>query len=272
MLLRCSLFVSALSLVAACDWSAPKIGEICSDNPQICDDIQTEGWCRYERAQLIRRRDLDLRQPSNEDNQYRMLLDWQSFRDCVNLAAQVQHVKSKDKSTVRNEAYLASLKNIAELQQRIRKSTYPPLVYYRWSQSGSERDLRLLLKLDRDGKMQTTEMQQMIATYYAKYDKPREIEAHLKALEYLGPEEEIPLSIFASLATDYYQRKENELAYIWSLLAHEHQMEAVALDELRAKLGADPDRLGQLDDIADEVIDSIHNRDFVRPRLLLESL
>ena len=271
MLLRCSLFVSALTLVAGCDWSAPSIGEICSDNPQLCNDIQTEGWCRHERAQLIRRRDLDLRQPDNEDNQYRMLLDWKSFRDCVDLAAQVQHVKATEKGTLRNQAYLASLKNITELEQRIRKSKYPPLVYYRWSQSGSERDLRLLLKLDRSGKMQTTEMQQMIATYYAKYDKPREIEAHLKALEYLGPEEEIPLSIFASLATDYYQRKEYELAYIWSMLASEHQMEAVAIDELRGVLGSDPERLEQLESIAEQVIDSIDNRDFVRPRLLLES-
>lgn len=262
MLLKCFTLLLALLLLSGCEWSNGSLSGICKNHPELCEDIQTAGWCRNERADLIRLRYKGLTEPKNEDNHYRTLLAWETFRDCINVASQITHIKAADKVSIRTEAYLASLEGIKKLEQQVSKSSYPPLVYYRWSHFGNERDLKKLLRLDRQGKMRTTEQQLMIASYYAKYDKAKELAAHHKALEYLTADQEVPYSSFASLATNYYQNKEYDQAYVWSVLASNHQIDSVNLAQLQHMMKASDEEIAQLEEQADDIMDQINQRRF----------
>ena len=245
--------------------------QVCNDYHEICHDIDTEGWCKHQRSDLIIRRYQQLQTPRDLDNTYRTLMSWRKFNDCIAVASKITRRTVEDRTSVRTKAYLTSIKEIEKLEQQTLASTYPQLMYYHWAEDGKQYRIDALIKLDQQGKMASTELQLMMASYYAKVDKTKEMTAQYNALSLLDLASEYQLNnqIYASLATNYYQKNKYHLAFIWARVAEKSGLKTAAVSTLKRKLKAEKYDLKHLEDIAHKTYLSIAANKFTPPEQLL---
>lgn len=254
-------------LISGCNDKRVSLSQICSEQAQICDDIESEGWCKQKRADLIVRRYNAIESPDDQDNQYRTLMAWHDFNQCIELAASITRKNVLDRTSQKASAYLVSLEGIARLEQQTRASTLPQLLYYHWVIDGDPSRVRLLIRLDRRNKLATTELQLMMASYYAKVDKKKEMTAQYNALRYLDSNDmsAVDNQLFASLATSFLQQNNYRLAYIWTKIAEQSGLKTNNSNSLQRQLSARSVDLNRLQTIAKRTFDSIKSHDFITP-------
>ena len=172
-----------------------------------------------------------------------------------------------DRTSAKTLAYLTSIKEIAKLEQATRASQYPQLLYYHWVQDGSRTKIRKLLKLDRANKLETTELQLMMASYYAKVDTNKEIKAQYNALKLVTPASAslIDNQLYASLATNFMRQKKYPLAYIWTQIAELSGLKTANTNLLKSRLNSQSVDFDKMTTIAKTTYASINAHDFVSP-------
>ncbi|MDP2560305.1 DUF2989 domain-containing protein [Psychrobium sp. 1_MG-2023] len=257
----------AVLILSGCDFGGETIYAICEDKPQICNDIKTEGWCKNERALVIRNRAKEVEGSVSDRHLYQSLKDWKSFSQCIEIAANIKRRQIKDRTAVKPATFLKTLEEIEKIERQTSDSNLPQFLYYHWAETGDKSKIKRLISLDRRNKLRTTELQLMIASYYTKHDKKKAIKAQYKALKYLTEDdlETLDPSLFASLATHFYQTEKYELAYIWtqiSALAGLSPNEYTSLKRKLSDLTIDTDKLNE---IAEHTYESIYDLDFVAP-------
>ncbi len=266
---KATLITSIISLsLTGCFSDEKSIYGICEDHSAICTDIETKGWCKEERSSLIRNRYLQLTKPEDELNLYHSLVNWRKFSKCIETASNIKRRKLEDRDPTKAASFVNSVKEIEKLEQLTQASTLPQLLYYHWAQSGDEVKIDRLLTLDKQDKLQTTELQMMIASYYRKIDRKKAATAHYKALAYLTKDDLDTLdhSVFASLSTYYYQAKKLKLSYIWAQVAVKYGLKANLYSSLTGELQRKGVSLDELDKKADQLFDSIQILNFQPPK------
>lgn len=257
-------FSGLLMLLAGCS-DHQTVKEMCDNNPHFCTDLNDDGWCRYPRADVIDHR-FALEKTPSDDNRYQMLLTWEKYRDCIQLAADVRQLDKREAAANRMRGYLTSLKEIDELAAATRDSDYPYLLFWHWSREGREAALEKLLEADKRDELNISEIQYRLGTYYAKSDPDLAIKKMLYALELLPKKENFSGDIITSLATLYYRSKNPENAYVWMHIAELAEVEGASSDSIAEYLRLTPDQRDELDDKAEEIYDQIQDRKFVPPR------
>jgi len=254
-------------LLSGCGDSRITLYDMCEQQPNICNDIASQGWCKQQRADLISHRFQSIVAPDDQDNHYRTLLAWGEFHQCIGVASKIMRTTITDRSSVKTLAYLTSIKEIEKLEQATRASQYPQLLYYHWAQDGSRTKIRKLIKLDRANKLETTELQLMMASYYAKVDTNKEIKAQYNALKLVTPASAslIDNQLYASLATNFMRQKKYPLAYIWTQIAELSGLKTANSNLLKSRLSNQSVDLDKMTAIAQTTYASINAHDFVSP-------
>jgi len=259
--------VFATLLLSGCGDSPVTMYQMCEEQPNICSDIASEGWCKHKRAELIGRRYQSIITPKDQDNQYRTLVAWRDFNQCINVASKIMRTTVSDRTSTKTLAYLTSLKEIDKLEQATRNSKYPQLLYYHWVQDGSRQKINQLVKLDRANKLATTELQLMMASYYSKVDTTKEIKAQYKALKLLTPASApmIDNQLYASLATNFLRQKKYRQAYIWTKISEFSGLKTASSSMLKRQLTDREIDLDKMATIAQTTYASIESHSFISP-------
>lgn len=259
------LLLCLLPLVlGGCQKAHESLTSICADDPGLCADLNNDGWCRYERARLIRQRDtLATAQSKHAYHLYRTLEATERYRDCIGVAARVVHEKQKARQSDRGTAYLNSLVAVKALEAQIGASKEPHLLYYRYSRQGDMQALKEFLTYEGTGKLNTLELKAMLATYYAKRDKAKTYKLLVEALSL--PREEPNnkhLDLFQTLPTLAFQQGHYQEAYVWSRVAQMQGVKDMDLQSLKSILLKDKKLLRKLDNKADAINEAIEDGHF----------
>lgn len=135
----------------------------------------------------------------------------------------------------REQNYIFANYMLNSLNERTKGNENPYLLYWHWSRNGNNEAAKKLESLYEKNELKSYKIIFYMSQYYSKFDKEKSVDLFLKALEKLPPSEykdkkshkiyggltkdfSIHLSIFRSLVTYYYNKKDYEKAYIFSKL------------------------------------------------------
>lgn len=237
---------------------------ICGDTPQLCDDIKTQGWCKDERTNLIRNRYRQLTEPDDHKNLYNTLITWKKFNFCIEKASNIQRKKVTDREPTKAATFVTSVLEIEKLEKLTKSSNYPDLLYYHWVEYGDDNKMDKLVSLDKRGRLNTSDLQFKMSTYYGKVDRNKAINSLLNGLSLLTESklDSLDHSVFASITTYYYQMRKLELSYIWAQVAIKFGLKANLYSSLTVELKRKDIDLDELNIKADKIYQSIQDLNF----------
>ncbi len=250
--------------LSGCFYFEKSIYTICEENPDICSDIKTKGWCKEERTKLIRTREKQILAPNDQENLYRNLINWKSFSACIEIASQIKRRSLTDRSSTKAATFVNSIMEIQKLENKTKNSNYPHLLYYHWTQYGDDEKIEKLKILDKNGELNTSELQFKMASYYSKSDRSKFIKAQYTALSLLTKTdlENLDHGVFASISTYYFQIDNLKKSYIWSQVAVKFGLKANVYSSLIDKLNRQNIDLSILDLKAEAIYKSINELNF----------
>ncbi|TMP45408.1 DUF2989 domain-containing protein [Pseudoalteromonas citrea] len=264
MALRQAFVLSAL-LLSGCDESLT-LSRVCTETPGFCTDLNKDSHCKEQRANVAIARYIEYKDPT-DDNVYELLKLFETYNECVSLAAKIEHIKLKDKTTSRVEGHLTSLKEMNRIYQDTVNTTHPGLLYYQWSRNNNQTAMNKLLQMQDSPKVTSDpEIQLFLASYYAKFDDEKTINLLYRVLE-LNKEGHMPdLEVYTTLTSLFYKHKKYKHAYIFSKVARLSGFEDIDLFPVTQQLTSSGQSLGPLDDLASQTFADIQAGSFVSPR------
>lgn len=251
-------------LISACD-NGPSLRSICETHSEICQDLNTDAWCRNERRLVIFGRYEEMSTPTDEVR-YQLIQNFEAYSKCVHKASLIEHIKLKEKTTSRVNGYVTSIKELKRLSEATKDSNHPHLLYWHWSRNGDEAALSRFLKLRDTGVLQTPELQFKLATHYVKYNQDLTIDTLYHALELYDGSEPLNTEILTTLSTLYLKQEKFKHAYVWGKIAKENGATDIDLAPLRAMLENDNIRVSDLDGLANDYFSDINSGKFVPPK------
>lgn len=103
MLKRASLLLGLITL-AGCE-EPVTLAKVCKETPGFCADLNKDSHCKDERAEVILKRYSEYKEPTDE-NKYQLLKEFETYNQCITLAAKIEHIKLKAKKTSRIDGQL----------------------------------------------------------------------------------------------------------------------------------------------------------------------
>ncbi|TMP16440.1 DUF2989 domain-containing protein [Pseudoalteromonas sp. S2721] len=266
MLLRASVLLGLLAL-AGCE-DPLTLAKVCDETPGFCSDLNKDSHCKEQRAEVIIQRYVEYKSPTDE-NKYQLLKDFEKYDQCVSLAAKIEHIKLKEKTTSRVEGHLTSIKEMTRIFQDTKNTDHPGLLYYHWSRNNDQSALTKLLALEEKQDKRVTEdaeMQFFLASYYVKFDDEKTIDLLYKTLELNQAGETPNPEIYPTLVSLFYKHEKYKHAYTFARVAQLSGYEDVDILPIEHQLAAAGKSLDSLDDLAQKTFDSIQEGSFVSPR------
>jgi hypothetical protein len=228
------LLLTAL-LLSACSEGELTLRAVCDKEPGLCTDLNDDSHCNFQRRDLIMQRFEEKRLPSDK-NKYQLLLDFEKYSKCIELAAGIEHIKLKEKTSTRMVGYLTSLREIKRLSNETVSSDDPHLLYYHWSRNKSDSHLQRFLLAEQNNELETPQLQMALVSYYSKRDREKSIQLLHHALSLYPPNPKVDPEIYASLTSMFYKKKDYASSYHWALLAQKSGAFNVELQELKIYL------------------------------------
>ncbi len=257
--------------LSGCDqYFAPKVADICAENPQLCNDLNSDNWCRSEKAEIVNHRFRHQQQLSSEQ-QYNLIILFEDYKTCISRAANIEHIKYREKESDRMKGVITAQRELKRLARATKDDPHPLLAYYHWSRFGDEDALQRFLAANRAGKLNTPELLIALATIEVKHDLNLTRQTLYRALDLYQDDDGIDTEIFPTLVTIALEQEKYSQAYVWSIVAEEYDAHIEGNDRVnwakRFKLDTD-----SLDDMADEVIDAIEEGEFDATKLGLNNI
>lgn len=262
--LRSLLALSVIAL-SGCE-QALTLNQVCEETPGFCADLNKDSHCKDLRADVIFARYYEYKTPT-DDNKYQLLKNLEQYDKCVSLAAQIEHIKLKEKTTSRVEGHLTSQKEMTRIYQDTKLTDHPGLLYYHWSRNNSNFAMNKLLNMQDDPDVQSDpEIQMFLATYYAKFDDEKTIDLLYRVLELNPAGQQPPQEVYASLVSIFYKQKKYKHAYTFARVSQMSGFTEVDILPIQHEITSRGKSLEPLDELAQETYDSILSGEFVSPR------
>lgn len=260
-----SLFLIVF-LLFGCD-NSKSLANLCKENPQICHEFGEDSWCKAERVDVALSR-ISLKTQKQDEQKYKLLVAYEEYIDCMSLASQIQHIKLKEKTTLRINNLLKAKAQLSELAAQTLDSKHPHLLYYHWSRELNESSLQQFISLEGSNQLENTISQFHLATYYAKKDINKTIGLLFHSLELQQPKDKIVPEVLQTLATIFMNKDKPKQAYIWLKIYQLVEGKKDDRVELSLKQLAQRDKLdiNFLDKVADNTLSKIKNGDFKAPK------
>jgi hypothetical protein len=240
------------------------ISQICKEYPQMCNDLNSDAHCRREKAEIIRTRYANRQAPS-DPLKFDLLMQFEDYQECIGKAAQIEHIKHKEKKTDRVKGVITARRQLAQLARDTEDSKYPYLLHYHWSRFGRQESLREYLVLEKAGKLEEPELQVFLAEFYVKRDLDKTVRILYRALELYESGDEVNPEIFYSLSTIFLKQERFPRAYVWAYIAKEYDVDNLDLTAIEALVRQVGKRPSRLEDIGDDYMSDIRSGDFVAP-------
>ena len=253
-----------LFVLGACGEKELNITQVCQEKPGLCTDLVEDGHCRIERSETILARYGEQKVPSDA-NKYRLLLDFEKYSKCMELAKGIEHIKLKEKTTARVNSYMVSLNEIKRLTDETRTSEYPGLLYYHWSRHQSQEHLAKFEKAAQAGELNTPDLKFALARYYIKKDKKLAVQTMLDSLKLYKPGEVVDTDIYTSLTTLYFKQNKLAESYHWALVAQQAGVERIEFDLILKSAKDNALDVDKLESLADETVSSLEIGQFKPP-------
>lgn len=251
-----------ISLLQGCDRLSPT-EKICKNNPEICEDLHTDGWCKVERAKLVSDR-LAVKQAQDQPQDklvYNLLLDLEAYNKCIGLAAGVQHVNNPGRTSVRARAYGLSSQSLAELQASVKDAQTPYLSFYQWTHLANERGLERLIAAEKQQQIADPQILTALAAHYLKFKPEKAASLYIAALEQVSAEQFQPDWLLGA-ATAFGHIGYPEERYLFEKANLLLTGRKANQQQMMASIGGNPELVKQLDEQAEDLVDIIEDGDF----------
>ncbi|MGI2855239.1 DUF2989 domain-containing protein [Shewanella algae] len=248
--------------VTGCD-NRPNPATICKNNPELCDDLHKDSWCRREKTNLITQRYQvkNTAEPSGEQI-YHLLVNLENYNRCVGLASGVQHILNPERTNDRARAFGLSAQSLSELQASTKGSNDIHIAFYHWAHLGDDAALKVLLEAEKQQQLDSPEILAGLAGYYLKFDATKAKQLYLKVLA-RSTEENFDPDWLLGLASAFRQLQDMEQAYLLSranLLFTDNPVDEV---QLKAMIGNDNQLSTHLDQQASNLAEVLKNGDYL---------
>ncbi|WP_430455786.1 DUF2989 domain-containing protein [Rheinheimera sp.] len=253
-----------LVLLSACGEKELNITQVCQEKPGLCTDLIEDGHCRVERSETILARFGEQKLPSDA-NKYRLLLDFEKYSKCMELAKGIEHIKLKEKTTARVDSYMVSLNEIKRLTDETVTSDYPGLLYYHWSRHQSRPHLEKFEQAAQAGQLNTPDLKFALARYYIERDKSLAITTMLDALKLYKAGEVVDTDIYTSLTTLYFKQNKLPESYHWALVAQAAGVERIEFDMILKSAKDNALDKDKIETLADETVAGLEAGQFKPP-------
>lgn len=264
MILRQLLVLSTL-LLTGCD-EPLTLKRVCNETPGFCADLNKDSRCKEQRADVIFARYHEYKAPT-DNNKYTLLKTFETYNQCVSLAAKIEHIKLKEKTTSRVEGHLTSLKEMTRIYQDTMNTDHPGLLYYHWSRNNNHTAMNKLLQMQDEKQVtQDPEIQLFLASYYAKFDDEKTINLLYRVLELNKPGEKPDVEVYSTLVSLFYKQNKYKHAYIFAKVAQMSGFEDVDILPVKHQITSSGRSLSPLDELANETYNNIEEGTFVSPR------
>lgn len=259
------IFLLSLMALSGCsEYFKPTIASICEQHPTLCEGLNKDGWCRAEKAEIIRYKYNHL--ASKDDSYiYPLLLFFEDYEQCVEKAAQIRHIKYRDKEADRLQGYLTAQREIKALAAKTKQSTDPYLQYFHWSRlyDNTAKDKFVAQSESFD----TPELYIMLASIHAKHDNQAARKALYKSLKYYSDIDSVAPSILRSLISANLDDGYVNSAFVWAKVYSEINEEGrLALADVEQQLNSHTDK-PTLKHTAHRIVDLINNGQFDADRV-----
>jgi len=261
LLLLCTLF-----LLSSCD-SGKSLADLCKENPQICHEFGEDSWCKRERVDIALAR-IALKTQKQDLQKYHLLVAYEGYVSCMSLASQIQHIKLKEKTTLRKNNLLKAKTQLAELSDQTLTSKHPHLLYYHWSREFNKKSLQQFIQLEGSSELENAISQYHLASYYSKKNISKTLALLFHALELHQPKEKLIPEVLQTLATIFTNKDKPKQAYIWLKIYqlvvnnNSNQVE-FTLQQLAKSHSLNVDFL---DEVAKSTLDKIEQGEFKAPK------
>jgi hypothetical protein len=242
------------------------VAQICKEQPGMCSDLNEDSHCNIQRREVIFERYEEAKLPS-DINKHKLLIGFEKYSKCIELAAGIEHIKLKEKTTSRVNGYLTSLEQIKRLTDETVSSDDPNLLYYHWSRQQSQSHLDKFLAAEQKGQLETPELQLALASYYMKRDLDKTINILHHALSLSAPTGKIDPEIYTILTTIYYKQRHFPLSFHWALLAENAGIERIEFALIRKELHQQQLDVDKIEQQAEQTISMLEQGKFVAPEL-----
>jgi hypothetical protein len=254
-------------LLSSCD-DRVSLAEICEQSSEICTEFKQDSWCKKERISIARLR-MNIKEENLDTDKFKVLVAYEGYIKCMSLAAQIQHIKLKEKNTFRKQNVMAAKEGLNSFIDQTRDSDHPHLLYYLWSRQIDDKALERLLTLEGSDQLENSTAQYHLATYYIKRNTTKTLQLLYRALELHELGTVLESEVLQTLSSIHIKMKQYKKAYIWLKVYH------LYLDE--------PDKLTQdslnnyavthtldtefLNKVASNTLEKILAGDFVSPKI-----
>ncbi|NVK57888.1 MAG: DUF2989 domain-containing protein [Alteromonadaceae bacterium] len=262
----------SILFVAGCgDFFEPTIKEICTQNPQFCEDLNTDGWCRSEKSEIVRHR-FNHQGDDSDRPKYHLLLKYEKYQLCINKAAQIQHVKYREKEFARKQASVSVASTLKQLQWQTKHSTDPYISYYQWSRFGYEDARQRFVAAAQNGVFTEPHFYVDLASIQVADDPKAARNALFKALsQYANVDQEIDGRITGLLASLSIDTDNYRMAYVWTKVTN-HFAESSDESQLSAITSKHKIPEAILDRVAEDIISALDAREFDAQKLKIDRL
>ncbi|QFU22815.1 DUF2989 domain-containing protein [Shewanella eurypsychrophilus] len=251
----------AFSSLLGCD-NQRDTGSICKKNPELCSDLHADSWCRYEKADLIRKRfKLKFTESPTGKEIYQHLLNLEKYNQCIELAAGVQHILHPERTNDRLRAFGLSAQSLSQMQDTTKESKDLYLAFYHWTRFSDLDAEKIVLTAQSADQIDDIVILSHIASYYQKFDAIRAISIYLEVLD-MSNEDNFNPDWLLGLANSYQRLNDFELTYLLSRANVLMTDQKVSEDKMLALIAGDAELSRYLDKQADELVDVIEAGDF----------
>ncbi len=158
--------VTAAVLLSGCD-RTPNVRDICLDNPALCADLNTSGWCRHDRAAIVHAR-YQYQTTGDDAHRFNELIKLEQYVDCMSHINQmVSRTPGKSLEQDRSVFYLKGLAALDALQKATEDAAYPGLSLYHWARFNDSEALDRFLEAEAEGQVQDPFLMRLAGLYFS---------------------------------------------------------------------------------------------------------
>ena len=208
-----------LTLMACND---DRIHNICANHPELCQDLVDDGWCRYERTDIIRSR-FYLQEEGTDRRKYELMRNLERYLKCAERSTNIEYKTATEQKSPSVEGMLAAGDQLTELDAATRNSQDPYLLLWHWTNNINEQAREQFMALEGQPVLKEPELQLALGGMYAKSAPQKAITLMHHALSLYGEGDKVNSRILTSLSTLYMGQKEYGMAYLWGKVSESFQ-------------------------------------------------
>ncbi|MCO4205462.1 DUF2989 domain-containing protein [Aeromonas taiwanensis] len=199
-----------------------RIHNICSQNPALCADLVDDGWCRYERSDVIRAR-YYLQTEETDRRKYELMRGLERYLHCAEHSTNIEYKRAREQKSPRVEGMLAAGSQLEQLDAQTRGSRDPYLLLWHWTNNTNPQARASFMALEGTPTLEEPELQLALGGIYAKHEPQKAIALMHHALSLYREGEQVNSRILTALSTLYMGQKGFEQAYLWGKVSESFQ-------------------------------------------------